>query len=238
MPGCRVLIVDERRLLAAGLAHVLATRPAVAEASVLQEPSSLPAALASGWDVVVSSDSYASAVLHLAPPATRVLLVLPESDVQRMAEFLRQGAAGVCTPEDLPVDVADAVEAVALGEMRLPSSALRAVLSELQRVRDRAVRADVALAQLTDRERDVLLALGRGRARTQIARDLGISPHTVRTHIQHLLSKLSLHSQLEAAAFAREITAALASVPPTEPTGNTVIDLNTRRDALTGDPFD
>lgn len=236
MPGCRVLIVDERRLLAAGLAHVLATRPAVEEVSVLQEPSALPAALASGWDVVVSSDSYATAVLRAAPPAVRVLLVLPESDVQRMADFLRQGAAGVCTPEDLPVDVADAVEAVATGEMRLPGSAVRAVLSELQRVRDRAVRADITLAQLTDRERDVLLALGRGRGRAQIGRDLGISPHTVRTHIQHLLRKLSLHSQLEAAAFAREVSSALSAVPPTESTGSTVIDLSSRRDALTGDP--
>jgi DNA-binding NarL/FixJ family response regulator len=231
-----VLIVDERRLLAAGLAHVLAARPAISQASVLQEPSSLQAALAGRWDVVVCSETYAGTVLSTAPPATRVLLMLQEVDVPRTAALLTQGAAGVCTPEDLPADVADAVEAVAQGEMRLPRASVRALLDELQRVRNRATRADDVLAQLTERERDVLLGLGQGRGRAEIGRALGISPHTVRTHIQHLLAKLSLHSQLEAAAFAREMMAARAAVPDPEAPASQVIDLNTRREPALGEP--
>jgi DNA-binding CsgD family transcriptional regulator len=90
----------------------------------------------------------------------------------------------------------------------------------------------VVLAQLTERERDVLLSLGAGRGRAEIGRDLGLSPHTVRTHVQHHLRKLSLHSQLEAGAFARELTAALAPLPRAEADPSKVIDLRSRRHAL------
>jgi DNA-binding NarL/FixJ family response regulator len=235
VPRCRVLLVDERRLLAAGLALVIEAQPEVAEARALQDLSSLPVALSSGWDVVVTSENYAAHVLRLVPASTRVLVVVQHPDVAALARLLRLGAAGACTPGDMPEDVALAVEQVARGEMRLPGELVHQVLAELQRLRQRAQDADDVLTQLTERERDVLSGLGQGRGRSEIALDLGLSPHTVRTHVQHLLRKLDLHSQMEAAAYARELVAAL---PPTsrgygDPT--VVIDLDERKD-LRGTP--
>jgi two-component system, NarL family, nitrate/nitrite response regulator NarL len=56
--------------------------------------------------------------------------------------------------------------------------------------------------QLTPRELEVLEMLAQGAGGGEIARRLGVSPNTVRTHVQGILSKLQVHSRLEAAAFA------------------------------------
>jgi two-component system nitrate/nitrite response regulator NarL len=56
--------------------------------------------------------------------------------------------------------------------------------------------------QLTAREVEVLQLLAEGASSGRIAEQLGVSPNTVRTHVQGILSKLQVHSRLEAAAFA------------------------------------
>lgn len=209
MANWRVLIVDERRLLGAILAEVISAEDAALEARVLRELSTLPTALASGWDVVIASEAYAPPVLRLSDPSTRVLVLVQSVRIPAVALLLRQGAAGVCTPQDSPQDVLAAVRQVADKGMRLPTDVVAPVLLELERLRAVADDADRVLSLLTEREREVLAGLGRGRGRAEIGQDLNLSPHTVRTHIQHLLRKLSLHSQLEAGAFARELGAAL-----------------------------
>lgn len=224
MAGYRVLVVDERRMLATGLALILQAHPAITEAHTVPDLSSLPEAVHGGWDVIVTSEKLAGQVLRLAPSSSRVLVVVQEADVPSLARLLRAGAAGACTLSDLPEDVAAAVEQVGRGELRLPGHLLHQVLAELQEQRERTQRATEVLAQLTQRERDVLFGLGRGRGRAQIADDLGLSPHTVRTHVEHLLRKLNLHSQLEAAAFARDLIATLT--PPVLDQLPVVIDLD------------
>lgn len=171
MTPSRVLLVDERRLLRADLGLVIEARPSVAEARALQDLSSLPVAVTGGWDVVVTSETYAAHVLRLAPAATRVLVVVQQVDVGALAQLLRLGAAGACTHEDLPEDVAAAVEQVARGEMRLPPAVVAQVLVELHRLRRRAQDADDVRTSLTDRERDVLTGRDQGRGRSDIARD-------------------------------------------------------------------
>ena len=228
--ACRVLVVDERRILAAGLVMVLEGRPAIIEAQALQDLSVLPVVAHGGWDVIVTSETYAGHVLRLIPATTRVVVVVQHPDIPAMAALLRRGAAGLCTSADLPEDVAACVEQVANGEMRLPGHLVQAVLAELQRLRRRAQDADDVLALLTERERDVLTGLGQGRGRNEIARDLRLSPHTVRTHVQHLLRKLGVHSQMEAAAYARDLVSALPPMPRGAEIGHVVIDLDEHKE--------
>jgi DNA-binding NarL/FixJ family response regulator len=59
---------------------------------------------------------------------------------------------------------------------------------------------EISLARLTSRERDVLELLARGNNSREISQNLVISRHTARTHIQRVLSKLGVHSRLEATA--------------------------------------
>src|SRR5262249_10285687 len=61
-----------------------------------------------------------------------------------------------------------------------------------------------AIDGLTPREREVLVLLARGRGTGQIARDLVISPRTLGTHVQHILTKLGVHSRTQAVAVAHQ----------------------------------
>jgi DNA-binding CsgD family transcriptional regulator len=68
------------------------------------------------------------------------------------------------------------------------------------------------LAALTRREREVLACMVEGMTQTATAERLFLSPHTVRTHARNILSKLGVHSALEAAALVRRLTAATTTV--------------------------
>jgi len=100
--------------------------------------------------------------------------------------------------------------AVMQGEGAVP----RGMLLELARrmvSRDRA--PDSPLSRLSPRERQVLALLSRGWDNARIGRDLFISQHTVRTHIQNILEKLGMHSKLEAATFAMQRSMELELTP-------------------------
>ena len=90
----------------------------------------------------------------------------------------------------------------------------RGMLLELARrmvARDQA--PDSPLSRLSPRERQVLALLSRGWDNARIGRELFISQHTVRTHIQNILEKLGMHSKLEAATFAMQRSAEFQPTP-------------------------
>jgi DNA-binding NarL/FixJ family response regulator len=90
----------------------------------------------------------------------------------------------------------------------------RGMLLELARrmvSRDRT--PDSPLSRLSPRERQVLALLSKGWDNARIGRDLFISQHTVRTHIQNILEKLGMHSKLEAATFAMQRSMELELTP-------------------------
>ncbi len=79
------------------------------------------------------------------------------------------------------------------------TSVLDALLDE-----EAAGEDDSALRELSAREREVLACLVQGLARHEIAAQLSISPHTIRTHINNLLRKLDVHTTLAAVSIARQ----------------------------------
>jgi len=87
----------------------------------------------------------------------------------------------------------------------LPRSNLEELLTHLLKRRGEELQTLRKLSRLTERERHVLSLLAAGEDNERIGRALVISPHTARTHIQNILSKLGLHSRLEAVAFVRRL---------------------------------
>jgi DNA-binding NarL/FixJ family response regulator len=132
-------------------------------------------------------------------PGTKVLAVtgLDHSNLAR--EVLRAGFHGFLTKDTPLAQFITSVKAVMEGEViNLPrrSAARFAVGDDEQR--DAALLA----GQLTPRELEVLEILVHGGSNADIARELVLSPNTVRTHVQSILTKLQVRSRLEAAAFA------------------------------------
>jgi RNA polymerase sigma factor (sigma-70 family) len=109
----------------------------------------------------------------------------------------RQARSRVARLGDVPDERAQAVQAVLAVLDRggaVPRAMLLRALQPLLDMGDRAT--DAPLNRLSPREREVLALLGRGWSNAQIGRELYISPHTVRTHVQNILQKLEMHSRI------------------------------------------
>jgi two-component system nitrate/nitrite response regulator NarL len=134
-------------------------------------------------------------------PSCQVIVLGDSEDSATLIEAVQSGASGYITKDAALVSLTEAILRVHEGDMLVPSRMLGPLLKQLvqhHRERDEALRA---VARLTSREREILFLLTRGADNHAIADRLVISPHTARTHIQHVLAKLEVHSRLEATAF-------------------------------------
>jgi DNA-binding NarL/FixJ family response regulator len=121
-----------------------------------------------------------------------------------LLEALEAGAGGYVS-RDLGFDeFLDAARTVLDGGAHVPPSMLGGLLHDLVQRRRAADSGIRRLADLSRREREVLGLLSRGYEVSAIAAELVISAQTARTHIQNVMSKLGVHSRVEAAAFAHE----------------------------------
>jgi DNA-binding NarL/FixJ family response regulator len=122
--------------------------------------------------------------------------------VKTLIAGLESAATGFLTKDSPLAELIEAARLVHEGETLVPRRMLGTLLSQLirrKREQDDAVRR---LNRLTRRDREILGLLAGGADNHFIARELVISPETARTHIQKVLTKLGVHSRLEAAAFA------------------------------------
>jgi two-component system nitrate/nitrite response regulator NarL len=208
----RVLLCDDHVVFAEAVAAYLSVQEGIEDVKVVATAS---AVLRQVRDVDIllldldlsSGDTGLDVVEAVAnsAPGVAVLLLTGSPDPVAAANALALGARGFLTKDCQPTALVDAVRRVADGETVIADALVGPVLRALT-TRQRTVRdAEQVLARLTPREQEVLRLLGEGLTRTEIARRLRVSPHTARTHLQRLLVKLSLHSQLEAAAYARQL---------------------------------
>jgi two-component system nitrate/nitrite response regulator NarL len=132
-------------------------------------------------------------------PGTVVVALTALDDPQLVKQAIRAGFRGYVSKDCRVSQLREAItEAMGAGVVAaVPSHRLGS------RTRS-SENGGVALlaGQLTQREREVLALLARGTSSVDMARRLDISPNTLRTHVQSVLTKLQVHSRLEAAAFA------------------------------------
>jgi len=131
-------------------------------------------------------------------PATKLLAVSARTDTESVGEAGRAGFHGYVTKEASVSHLVRSLDAVVRGHAVIPRESGRRVAAA-----DPAQRHAWRLAaHLTRREREILQLLVDGATTKDIARRLHIAPNTVRSHVQGLLSKLQVHSRLEAVALA------------------------------------
>ena len=140
-------------------------------------------------------------LLHERVPGCRMLILAAEEDHGTLEAAVEAGASGFLTKRAPLVELLEATRALSRGETVIPPRMLGGLLSRLISHRQELDVARERLARLTHRERQVLALLAEGADNDAIARALVISPQTARTHIQNILSKLDVHSRLEATAF-------------------------------------
>jgi DNA-binding NarL/FixJ family response regulator len=137
-------------------------------------------------------------------PATRVLMLTTFDVDGYVYDSLREGASGYLLKDAAPEQLADGIRTVAAGNMLLAPALTRRLIEQYVRRPPAGDPDHGPLAQLTDRERDVLTAIAHGLSNTEIGDRLHISESTVKTHVSSILVKLGLRDRVQAVIAAYE----------------------------------
>ena len=214
-PRIRVLIADDQELVRYGLRLVLEAESdihVVGEAS--DGAAAIDAATVLSPDVILMDVRMprmdgidATRELCTRLPRARVL-VLTTYDLDEFAfGALQAGAAGFLLKNTRPAELVAAIRTIATGDAvispRLTSKLIELALPQLTPGNQRAQQD--ALSELTDRERDVFLHVGRGLTNAEIAETLHLSESTVKAHFGRILVKLHLPNRVQAVILAYEL---------------------------------
>ncbi|HEX6401932.1 MAG TPA: response regulator transcription factor [Pseudonocardiaceae bacterium] len=216
----RVLLVDDQQMLVEALAAKLSTTPDIVVVGhcSMRDPHPGGLAAVARPDVITIEVAQAGDAASLvtmfrtAWPAARFVVLTASHDPDQAVQAARAGADGWVSKESSIDVLTHALRCASRGHACFPPEHLGYVLGELRADVGRVQRRDGPLEVLTPRERDVLMCLAQGRGPAEIADELGVSAHTVRTHTNKIFAKLGVHSRLEAVAMARG--ALRSSQPP------------------------
>ena len=207
-----VLIVDDHRVLAAGLAAALAGEPdldvlgsasKVAEAVRLADAHRPPAALID-YHLPDGTGAEAAARMRAELPDLAIVMMSGDMSDRAFLESVEAGAAAYLGKTEEIARLAEAVRRTAAGEVMLPPARLAEALRESRAAAARARDAERRLSSLTPREREVLLLLAESLGSREIAEQLSVSLPTARGHVQVVLEKLGVHSREDAVRVAVE----------------------------------
>jgi DNA-binding NarL/FixJ family response regulator len=136
--------------------------------------------------------------IHESNTGTAVIILSGQDDDVALARAIQAGARGYLPKTEAVIGLADAIRRAYRGEPLHSSVEVEEALRRLRR--RRAVDGDLSqrVERLTPRELEILQRMADGDTPERIAEELGMSRHTLRTHTQNVLTKLGVHSKLEA----------------------------------------
>jgi DNA-binding NarL/FixJ family response regulator len=209
----KVLVADDQALVRGGLRKIIESEPdmrVVGEAA--DGVDAVEAAARAKPDVALMDirmprlDGIEATrrIVASAGQGVRVLILTTFGLDEYVYEALRAGASGFMLKDSPPEELVDAVRVVSTGAALLAPAVTRSVIEEFARRSPRQEIDSPRLAELTERELEVLKLLTRGRSNAEIAADLVVSEATAKTHVAHVLMKLGVRDRVQAVIFAYE----------------------------------
>ena len=206
----RIVIADDHRMFAEALRTAMRLEDDVSVVAVVHDgEAAVEVAMAEHPDVVVMDVSMpgvdgisATRKITDANPETRVVMLSADEEEHTRAKALDAGATGFLSKGQAVNELASSVRAAFRGESLVSPEEMRRILSHLRKRRERDAAERERVDRLTKRETQILQGMADGLTPDRLAEKLGISRHTLRTHVQNVLFKLKVHSKVEALALA------------------------------------
>jgi DNA-binding NarL/FixJ family response regulator len=198
----RVLVADDHAVVRQGLRTLLELQDdmsVVAEAEDGEEAVALAAELhpdVALVDLVMPRRDGIETIRRMreVTPQTRAIVLTSFLDEDSLVPAVRAGAVGYLLKDAQPQELVRAVRTVHAGEALLSPAVTARLLERVAGGREEA--------PLTDREQEVLRLVARGLPNKRIARELGVSEKTVKTHVSNILAKLGVDDRTQAALYA------------------------------------
>ena len=201
----RVMIIDDHALFADALERVLVRQDMEL---CLVNTAAEALELAPKWDPEIalvdlglpdmSGIELGARLLELLPDI-KVLAVTAMNEAHALRDAIKAGFHGFIT-KNIPLQqFVSSIETALEGQMVMPHKLVAPAAGQMSPEERQAA---LLIKQLTQRELEVLTLLARGAGGEKIAQELNVSRNTVRSHVQNILTKLQVHSRLEAVAFA------------------------------------
>jgi DNA-binding NarL/FixJ family response regulator len=219
----RVLIADDQRLMREGLRIILEDTPdieVIAEAengliaTQIAEDQRPDVILMDIRMPLLDGIEATERIRKLVPPGPRILLLTTFDTPELVVEGMRAGASGYLLKDCSAEELSSAVRTVARGQVLLQASSAAQLLAGLhaQPVAPQPpasnyplVSPEVEKLSLTARELEVVLLIAQGYSNTEIAAELIVSDATVKTHINHIFSKLGARDRAQVIVKARQL---------------------------------
>jgi DNA-binding NarL/FixJ family response regulator len=205
----RLAVVDDDPLVRAGLRILMGGSPDIDLVAEAGDGAEVDALADAHWPDVVLMDLRMPKVDGLvatqrlrsrrSPPHVIVLTTFNADE--HVLDALRAGASGFLLKDTPPLEIIAAVRTVAAGAATLSPAVIRQLV-DLVADPAAGLRRDTArdrLSRLTDREREVAIAVARGWSNAEIAAELSMSVPTVKGHVSRLLTKLDLNNRVQVA---------------------------------------
>ncbi|MFB7865822.1 response regulator [Streptomyces sp. NPDC056069] len=215
----RVVVADDQELVRSGFALILDVQEDIEVVAEVGDGAEAVAAVRRHRPDVALLDIRmprmdgieACRIISAESSCRTVMLTTFDSD-EYVYEALHAGASGFLLKDVRRDDLVHAVRVVAGGESLLAPSVARRLVEQYTSGGPR--RTDPRLDVLTARERETLLLLARGLSNAEIAAELVVSDHTVKTHVGNVLAKLGLRDRIQAVICAYETGLVAAGAPP------------------------
>lgn len=211
MAKIRVLLIEDNRLLREGITAMLNEQPDIRAVSSSGNGDAMEKAKKLKPQVVLldlglrsqNSLRIAGLIKKEFPKAQIVVMDLMPAQSE-IVEFVQAGVSGFILKDATIDDFLNTIRSVAEGKKVLPPTLTESLFSHIVEYAVHSSKADrlMKAVKLTRREHEVVNLIARGMSNKEIARELNIALHTVKSHVHNTLEKLALHTRLELASFA------------------------------------